>query len=59
MESKKSKLEIKIFRPFGPSIIKIKMPDEIVIKMNEYVDKIISDKNKSKDDRHILYLNDY
>ena len=56
MESKKSKLEIKIFRPFGPSIIKIKMPDEIVIKMNEYVDKIISDKNKSKELDHASSL---
>jgi len=56
MESKKNKLEIKILRPFGPSIIKIKMPDEIVIKMNEYVDKIIKDKNKSKELDHASSL---
>jgi uncharacterized protein (TIGR02466 family) len=47
MESKKNKLEINILRPFGPSIIKIKMPDELVIKMNEYVDTIIADQKKS------------
>ena len=52
MESKKNKVEIKILRPFGPSIIKIKMPNEIVIKMNEYVDKIIVDQNKSKELDH-------
>ena len=32
-----------IFKPFGPSILKVKMPDELIKKLNEYTDK------KSKD----------
>ena len=28
-----------IFKPFGPSILKVKMPEELVIKINEYTDK--------------------
>ena len=36
-----------IIRPFGPSIVKLKMPENLVNKLNTYVDKIISDKKKS------------
>ena len=32
-----------IFKPFGPSILKVKMPDDLIKKLNEYTDK------KSKD----------
>ena len=28
-----------IFKPFGPSILKVKMPEELVKKINEYTDK--------------------
>ena len=56
MESKKNKLEIKLLRPFGPSIIKIKMPKEIIISMNEYVDTIIADQKKLKELDHGIAL---
>ena len=36
-----------IIRPFGPSIVKLKMPENLVNKLNTYVDKIITDKKKS------------
>ena len=39
---------IKVIRPFGPSIARVKMPDMLVDNLNNYIDKIITDKNKSK-----------
>ena len=40
--------EIKFLRPFGPSIAKVQLPNEIINTLNEYVDKIILDQEKSK-----------
>ena len=37
-----------ILKPFGPSILKAKIPDELVKKLNDYVDQIIKDNAKSK-----------
>ena len=37
-----------IIKPFGPSIVKIKMPNEMISEMNKYVDTIIQDKEKSQ-----------
>ena len=39
---------IKVIRPFGPSIARVKMPDMLVDNLNNYIDEIITDKNKSK-----------
>ena len=36
-----------VIRPFGPAIAKVTMSDEIVQKLNNYVDKIIVDKKKN------------
>ena len=33
-------------RVFGPSILRVKIPDEIVNKLNKYIDDIIKDKSK-------------
>ena len=41
-------LEIQIAKPFGPSIAKVKIPDELVLKLNDYVDGVIKDESKSK-----------
>ena len=38
-----------IIRPFGPSIVKLKMPENLVNKLNTYVSKIINDKKKSSE----------
>ena len=40
--------QIQITRPFGPSIAKVQMPDELVKTLNKYVDDIIADDEKSK-----------
>ena len=40
--------KISIIRPFGPSIAKIEIPKELVVQLNNFVDKTIKDKKKSK-----------
>ena len=40
--------EIKVIRPFGPSIAKVKIPNELIESLNNYVDEIILDENKIK-----------
>ena len=43
-------MEIKYqnLRVLGPAILKVKIPDEILNKLNEYIDKIINDDSKLK-----------
>ena len=41
-----------ILRPFGPSIVKLKMSENLVNQLNTYVDKIISDEKKSSELDH-------
>ena len=38
--------KISFIRPFGPSIAKIKIPEEIIFSLNNYVDEIIIDEKK-------------
>ena len=38
-----------IIRPFGPSILKTKIPEKIVNELNTYIDKIIKNKQKSEE----------
>ena len=38
--------DLQILRPFGPSIVKITMPDELIKSLNDYVDKTILDEKK-------------
>ena len=38
-----------IIRPFGPSIVKLKMPQDLINNLNSYVDEIITDKKKSSE----------
>ncbi len=40
--------EIKVIRPFGPSVAKVKIPNELLEALNNYVDEIILNKNKIK-----------
>ena len=42
-------MEIKLLKPFGPSILKAKIPEEILEKLNNYIDEIITDEKKSND----------
>ena len=39
-------------RAFGPSILKVKMPDKLVDTLNQYVDQVIIDEKKSKELNH-------
>ena len=47
MESKKNKMSFEIIKPFGPSIVKINIPDEIILRINKYIDELIQDKEKT------------
>ena len=40
--------KIKVVRPFGPSIARVKIPNDLIEALNNYVDKIISDEKKTK-----------
>ena len=44
-----TKTKFNLIKIFGPSVFKVQIPMEIVDKLNNYVDKIIEDKNKSKE----------
>jgi hypothetical protein len=40
---------MEISKPFGPSIAKVIIPEEIIFSMNNYVEEIIANKKKSDD----------
>ena len=42
-------MEFQLLRPFGPTIAKIKIPEQMVSSLNDYVDNLIIDKKKSKE----------
>ena len=39
---------IEVLRPFGPTIAKVKIPQELIDKLNEYTEKILNDKKKTR-----------
>ena len=39
-------MDIEILKPFGPSIVKVQLPLEIINQMNDYTDAIVKDQNK-------------
>ena len=41
-------MEFSLIKPFGPSVLKTKIPNELVYKLNDYADQIIED-NKKKE----------
>jgi hypothetical protein len=41
--------KIQIFKPFGPSIVKARMPIQLINQMNNYVDNVIENELKAKD----------
>ena len=40
--------EIQITRPFGPSVAKAKMSNELVETLNKYIDDIVANEEKNK-----------
>ena len=49
MENKEN---FEIIKKFGPSILKVKIPDKMVNQLNDYIDKVINDKILSNDLNH-------
>ena len=45
-------MKLEIFKPFGPSIVKLQIPEEIITEMNRYADEIIQDDTQSKELDH-------
>ena len=43
------KINIELIKIFGPSILKVSIPKPIIDNLNDYIDKIILDKKKSKE----------
>ena len=37
---------MRLIRPFGPSILKVKIPEDIVLKLNKYIDDIAKEPKK-------------
>ena len=42
-------MSFEILKPFGPSIVKTKLSENIVNEMNKYVDQVINDKKKNEE----------
>ena len=40
--------EIKVFKPFGPSIVKVVIPESLLSVLNNYIDETIMDEKKIK-----------
>ena len=38
-----------VLKPFGPSIVKIKMPNNMIEQINDYVDNVVQDQKKIKE----------
>ncbi len=41
--------ELKVIKPFGPSIARVKIPNDLIDSLNKYIENIILDKKKSED----------
>ena len=41
------KVEFKLIKEFGPSILKVKIPNDIINKLNLYIDNIVDNKSLS------------
>ena len=37
----------KIVKPFGPSVVKVKIPEDIIDKLNSYIDEILNNNEKT------------
>ena len=44
--------DFEIIKHFGPSVLKTRMPEKMVDLFNKYVDKIVKDREKSKNQDH-------
>ena len=44
-----NKIQYRLIKKFVPSIFHVKIPKDIITKLNNYVDKVVQDKQKSKE----------
>ena len=44
-----NKIQYRLIKKFGPSIFHVRIPDDIITKLNNYVDETVKDKEKSKE----------
>jgi len=49
-------MSFEILKPFGPSIVKVTIPDQIIVEMNKYVDDLSKDENQMLKLDHGKYL---
>ena len=52
----KEKINYTIFKEFGPSVLKVKIPEIIVTSLNNHIDEIINDSEESKKLNHGIHL---
>ena len=45
-------LDLKLFKPFGPSVAKVTIPENIIDELNKYTDQVIKNSDKLKDLNH-------
>ena len=45
-------MELQVLKPFGPSILKTRIPEKIVKDINDYIEELIKDKKKSEKADH-------
>jgi hypothetical protein len=45
-------MKLELIRPFGPSILKVEIPKNIIDELNRYIDQIILDDQKKKNLNH-------
>ena len=48
------KINFEIFRRFGPSILKVKIPEDVLNSLNNLIDEILVDKDKQKKLDYVL-----
>ena len=44
-----NKIQYRLIKKFGPSIFHVKIPEDIITKLNNYVEETVKDEKKSKD----------
>jgi len=41
--------QVKIIKPFGPTVAMVKIPKNLIESLNNYIDKVVEDKKKSNE----------
>ena len=45
-------MDLQVLKPFGPSVLKAKIPEKIVNDINNYIEELIQNKKKSEEADH-------